>query len=58
MNLKEGKKIFGLLIIALGIGLFLIILRMKMNEDTWICKDGNWVKHGQPTATMPPGFCK
>jgi hypothetical protein len=26
-------------------------------EDTWLCQSGNWVKHGQPTASAPAGFC-
>ncbi len=26
-------------------------------EDTWICDDGQWVKHGLPYAPMPEGDC-
>ena len=28
-----------------------------MNENTWICSNGNWVKHGHPTASMPTKPC-
>ncbi len=26
-------------------------------EDTWICVDGEWVKHGNPSASMPVEPC-
>jgi hypothetical protein len=26
-------------------------------EDIWLCQNGNWVKHGQPSASRPFGFC-
>ena len=37
------------LVIAVG-----LILLLRGNEDTWICQNGNWVKHGHPSASMPP----
>lgn len=27
------------------------------NEDTWICTDGQWVKHGNPSAPKPTTGC-
>ena len=27
------------------------------SEDTWICDDGKWVKHGVPRASMPTDPC-
>lgn len=27
------------------------------NEDTWICQNGEWVKHGNPSASMPETPC-
>lgn len=27
------------------------------SEDTWICEDGKWVKHGAPSAEMPTEPC-
>lgn len=27
------------------------------NEDTWLCENGGWVRHGNPTAPMPSGGC-
>ena len=26
-------------------------------EDTWICVDGEWVKHGVPSASKPTEPC-
>src|SRR4030042_5701846 len=26
-------------------------------EDDWICQNGQWVKHGNPTASMPATGC-
>jgi hypothetical protein len=26
-------------------------------EDDWICVEGQWVKHGYPSASMPEGEC-
>ena len=27
------------------------------DEDTWLCVDGEWVKHGSPSAPMPTSGC-
>ncbi len=41
-------------IVVLGIGFVLI----RGEEDTWICVDGQWIKHGNPSASKPDEFCK
>lgn len=47
---------FGLLIILL---LFVVFgLRLFSGEDNWICQDGQWIKHGNPSAPMPISECK
>jgi len=28
------------------------------DEDTWICQNGAWVKHGQPSAAVPTERCE
>lgn len=40
--------------------LFIVILfvMFRGNEDTWICQDGQWIKHGNPSSTMPTKACK
>jgi hypothetical protein len=49
----------------LYIGLVLVILvvimlgiRFLSGEDNWICKDGQWVKHGNPSEPMPTKSCE
>ena len=54
--MKDQKKLISLALITLGIFILLVFLRGK--EDNWVCKGGSWVKHGNPTATMPPTPCK
>jgi len=26
-------------------------------EDTWICEDGQWIRHGQPSSPPPTSGC-
>jgi hypothetical protein len=56
MNVKDKKRLITLAIIAAALGILLLFLRS--NEDNWVCKDGDWVKHGNPTSTMPNTPCK
>ncbi|PIU34572.1 hypothetical protein COT03_02140 [Candidatus Shapirobacteria bacterium CG07_land_8_20_14_0_80_39_18] len=51
--------------ISLGIlGVILVVLivivgaRVLSPEDNWICQNGEWVKHGNPSGPMPSGSCK
>jgi len=48
--------------ILLGIFIAIIFifgsLRLFSPEDDWICQNGQWVKHGQPSAPMPSDECK
>lgn len=53
------KKTF---LIVLVTGLFLIGLlavRFLLDgpEDTWICENGAWVRHGNPKAEQPTKTC-
>jgi hypothetical protein len=36
----------------------LFIARLVSGEDRWICKDGQWARHGVPSSKMPVGECK
>ena len=50
---KKNKilLIFGFILVFFG----LFVLRG--NEDDWICQNGEWIKHGNPSAEMPIGLC-
>ena len=40
-------------------GLFIISgLRLFSGEDSWICRNGEWIKHGEPSANMPTEPCE
>jgi len=48
----KKKIIILLFVIAIGIFAF-----FRLQEDTWLCVDGKWVKHGVPSAPMPETGC-
>ncbi len=52
---KTVLIILGLLSIVF---LAILVVRGITGEDTWICQDGEWVKHGNPSAPQPTGTCK
>ena len=49
---RKKKIVF----VVLGI-LAVAFVVLRMEEDTWICTDGEWVKHGFPYASMPEHQC-
>ncbi len=60
-KLTSVLLIISVVVLALVIvGTGLIILRG--NEDGWICTDNGWVKHGNPSSSIPtkvcPGACE
>lgn len=50
--MKKAILVIVLVLVAVG---FILILRGS--EDTWICQNGAWVKHGSPSASMPTKPC-
>jgi hypothetical protein len=49
------KKIFRvILIVAI---LLIVVFIIRGSEDTWICDNGEWVKHGVPNASKPTEPC-
>ena len=47
--------IFILILIAIIIGIRFLL---GGSEDDWICVNGQWIKHGNPSASMPAKLCK
>ncbi|MFA5248633.1 MAG: GerMN domain-containing protein [Patescibacteria group bacterium] len=47
-----GLVIFGASIIAL------VLIRGLSGEDNWICANGQWIKHGEPSASRPTVVCQ
>lgn len=50
-TLLSALLAFALIILVIG------IIRFTTSEDTWLCQDGTWVKHGQPSAPQPTTGC-
>lgn len=50
------RKIMVIGLVA-AVVLIIILLRILGSEDTWICQDGKWIKHGQPKGPRPTEVC-
>lgn len=50
------KKITTVIIAIVLIGAAILAFRFIVggDEDTWLCQNGEWVKHGNPSQTEPP----
>lgn len=56
MNKSIFKKpvVISSIIVLLAI---IAVVRFWTPEDTWLCQDGVWVKHGNPEQAMPTTVC-
>ena len=55
----SNKKIIFLVLVSIfAIILAIGALRLFSGEDDWICEDGVWQKHGQPSFPAPEVECK
>ncbi len=54
------KRLLIPLLVVLAVG-FLVVFAVRVllggNEDTWICVDNQWVRHGNPSVPMPQSGC-
>ncbi|MFH1789929.1 MAG: Gmad2 immunoglobulin-like domain-containing protein [bacterium] len=55
LNKAYEKKI--LLAILLLTTITIAILLLRGSEDSWICENGRWIKHGNPSKAMPIKPC-
>ena len=55
----KTKNILTIFIIIIAMLLLWIFIRFVIggSEDDWICDNGEWVKHGAPSAPMPIESC-
>jgi len=54
------KKILSYFVVVFIFGILaMLAVRFIFSgpEDTWLCENGQWTKHGQPTAAMPTSGC-
>lgn len=56
-EIKPNNYLKIILIALILIVLTIAAIRFIVPEDGWICIDGQWQKHGNPSAGMPPSGC-
>ena len=54
--MKKIILIIGILIIAVGLAIFGLRF-LSGDEDSWLCQNGEWVKHGNPSSPVPVEGC-
>jgi len=53
------KKVWKIIIIILAVIIIaLAVARLATGEDSWICKDEKWIKHGFPSSEKPAEPCE
>lgn len=52
------NKLFFLFLIPFLVVATLTYFRFRTPEDTWVCEQGVWVKHGNPSFPMPAKPCQ
>jgi len=43
---------------AIGFVLAAGLMFLRGDEDAWLCENGEWVSHGNPSAPKPEGNCE
>ncbi|MCL5009027.1 MAG: DUF2178 domain-containing protein [Patescibacteria group bacterium] len=58
-EISQSRKIF-YTILGLFVAAVVVVagLRLFSGEDTWLCQNGQWVKHGNPAAPAPSRACR
>ena len=58
IKFTNNKSRYILLAIILSIFLGIFTLRLFSGEDNWVCQNGQWIKHGNPSFAAPLTICK
>ena len=58
MKFSNKKILYGLFGLALFVAATIFGLRLLSGEDDWICQNGQWVKHGNPSFPAPTIECR
>ncbi len=58
MKFFKIESVWKILIVVLATVVVVLGIRFfSGDEDTWLCQDGSWVKHGNPSAAKPIAPC-
>ena len=52
-----NKTILIILAVLVVVAATIFSVRFFSGEDNWICQEGEWVKHGNPSAAIPTEAC-
>ena len=52
-----NKTILIILSVLVVVAAAIFSVRFFSGEDNWICQEGEWVKHGNPSAAIPTEVC-
>jgi hypothetical protein len=53
------RKVLIFMVIFILVIVFVVgVIRLFSGEDDWICKNGEWIEHGHPSAPKPTGTCQ
>ena len=55
---SKNKKKYIIFAIILAIFVAFFSIRFFSGEDNWVCKNGQWIKHGNPSFDAPQVECK
>ncbi len=55
--MKNKIFIVGVVLVLIFVAIVAIRFFLSGDEDTWICQNGRWVKHGSPREPMPETGC-
>lgn len=58
-SLSRGRRILFYTMTVILI-LFFVVSGLRLfsgDEDTWLCQNGQWVRHGNPSSPMPVSEC-
>ena len=58
MKFSDKKLLYIFFMLLVFAGLAVVSARLLSGEDDWICQNGAWVKHGQPSFPAPTVPCE
>lgn len=58
ISLTDKRLLYTIFVLVLFLGMFIASVRLFSGEDNWICENGQWVKHGNPSYPAPSVKCE
>ena len=55
---RSRKVLYLFLGLLVAAGVVVLGLRLFTGEDTWVCQNGQWIKHGNPASPAPDRLCR